>query len=648
MFLLLSISNLHAVQAQEKKVVKIDSVEVKQGSYVLIDDEILFIKQDTTLIFRDSLRYGIGNTDDEKFYQQLKKLASKKKWSKKLYDLLIIEPGENSNIANRSNLFIASQRLNRYQGRRIAALDYKQLPPFGVSIDDTTQRERLVLEKIGNNLHSPTKKFVVENNLLLNQGDLVDLETIHDAERILRELPFIKDARIVPIDSISSGDSVSLQILTQDVFAYSLAAKFHGVKGGALELTHNNFLGLGHQFRNEISYNRNYPERKIGYGAMYRIPNIHRTFISAEANYSSRYDRKLTNIALARDFVSPGIEYAGGLDIGQKFSREWFLDQGSEEVDIDTLLSTHNYQNFWLGRAFKVNFINPRWSNRSRLVVSARYLRKKYIERPEVTESLNPDFQNSQLIMGSLSFSTSQYFTDRLVYSYGRTEDIPYGQKLTFTGGYEKNEFSNRRLVGMDFSMARFFNELGYVYGQIIIESYFRNGKSEQGIIRPSINYISDLSKWGRFKIRHFLDLELTRGINRFNNEFLTINREAGIRGFKSEYVMGHQRLTIHYELVAFSPVDYVGFRLAPYFFYDAALLAQNNDAVYKGNYYHGLGLGIRLRNDNLTFNAIEVRLGFYPHSPADVSGMGLDFSESRQSNFRDFTVKAPNVTPFR
>src|SRR5690606_3646950 len=111
-------------------------------------------------------------------------------------------------------------------------------------------------------------------------------------------LPFIKDARILPIDSLTGGDSVSLQVLTQDVFAYSFRGEFNGVKGGALEVSYNNFLGLGHQVLNQISYNRDYPVQKVGYGAMYRIPNIRRSFISAEANFYRNYEMKLTNIAV--------------------------------------------------------------------------------------------------------------------------------------------------------------------------------------------------------------------------------------------------------------------------------------------------------------------------------------------------------------
>lgn len=633
--------------AQDTTANVMDSILVKKGSYFIIDDQIIQVKKDTVFVFVDSLEYSIGNADDETFYRELKKEASKREWSKKLYDFLIIEPGEGSNPQERNNLFLASRKLRNYRDKRMNGFTFRQLEVFGPSIDDTTRQPKLIFEKIGNNLHITTKEKIIQNNLLLNKGDRLNFEKIQDAERILRELPFIKDARILPIDSLSSGDSLSLQVLTQDVFAYSFGVDFYGTNGGALEVTNNNLFGLGHQLRNQLSFNREHPEMQVGYGLMYRIPNIRRSFISAEANYFRDYNSNLTNIALRRDFISPQIKYAGGVDIGERYINQRFFIHGSED-DIDTLKSTHTYQNLWFGRAFRINFGDKELSDRSRLVLSGRYHRKRYSERPEVTENINREFHHSQMLMGSLSFSTRHYFRDRLVYSYGRTEDIPYGQKISLSSGYERNEFSDRTFASINMSFGRFISELGYLYTEILVESYFRNGKSEQGLVRPGINYFSNLSDWGRFKTRSFITIEFTRGINRFNNEFLTINREYGIRGFNSERVLGNQRLNISYELVAFSPSNIIGFRLAPYFFYDASILGQKNDAIYKGKYYHGFGLGCRLRNENLTFNTIEVRLGFYPNGPEDVGTLGFNISEQLRTRFKDFDVRAPGVTLFR
>jgi hypothetical protein len=643
----LSMLSIPEVLAQDTSAYVKDSIMVKKGSYFLIDDKIIQVKKDTVFVFVDSLKYSIGNTDDETFYRELKEEASKREWSKKLYDFLIIEPGEENSSQERNNLFLASRKIRNYRNKKIHDFTFRQLKVFGPSFNDTTREPKVIFEKIGNSFHTITKEKVIADNLFLKKGDRLDPEKIQDAERILRNLPFIKDVRILPIDSLSSGDSVALQVLTQDVFAYSFGSDFYGTNGGAIEVTNNNLFGLGHLLKSQLSYNRDHPEMQVGYGIKYSIPNIRRSFINAEANYYRHYYTKLTNIAISRDFISPQIKYAGGVDIGEKYLHEHFLLPESEN-EMDTLQSTHTYQNLWFGRAFPVKWRGKELSDRNRLVVSGRYQRKKYSERPEVTEGHNRDFHHSQLLMGSLSFSTRHYFRDRLVYSYGRTEDIPYGQRVTVSGGYERNEFSDRTFASMDLSIGRYVSALGYVYAEVLLESFYRNGKSEQGIIKPGINYFSNLANWGRFKIRNFLTLEFTKGVNRFSNESLTINREYGIRGFHSVWVRGGQRLNINYELVAFSPSYIVGFRLAPYFFYDASLLSQKNEAIFNGKYYHGFGLGCRIRNENLTFNTIVVRLGLYPNGPEDVGALGLNMSEQILTRFKDFEVRAPGVTVFR
>src|SRR5690606_530100 len=231
-------------------------------------------------------------------------------------------------------------------------------------------------------LHTTTRENVIENNLLLKKGARLNPETIQDAERILRDLPFIKDARILPVDSLSSGDSVTLQVLTQDVFAYSFGMDFYGANGAALDLTYNNFLGLGHQLTSLISLNRNFPEQKFGYGFTYRVPNIRRTFIKSEANFIRNYEHRLTNISIGRDFISPEIEYAGGVNIGEEFIQQRFYVPENEN-DVDTLQSTHSYQDLWIGKAFPVNFGDEEFRDRSRWIISGRYFRKRYSERPE-------------------------------------------------------------------------------------------------------------------------------------------------------------------------------------------------------------------------------------------------------------------------
>ena len=632
--------------AQDTTSYLLDTVRVKKGSYFIIDDEIVHVKNDTVLVFVDSIRYSMGSTD-QRFYEKLKDIASKKEWGRKLYDFLIIEPGEENEPHERTNLLISSRKIHNHQNKPIGNFHFKQLEVFGPTIDDTTRSARLIFEKIGNKLHTTTREKTIDRNLFLKVGDRLDPEEIQDAERILRELPFIKDVRILPVDHLSRGDSVILEVITQDAFAYAFDFSFSGMDGGSLGVDYNNFLGLGHQVRNEISYDRDNPEKKLGFGIKYRIPNLRRSFIGAEANFFQNYNEGLINIAVGRGFISPLIKYAGALDIGRAYSRQRYLVSGTDS-EIDTLFSSHSYQDVWFGRAFRVKIGNKEPNNRTRLTISGRYNRKHFIDRPEVQEYNFQGFQHSRLWMGSLSLSTRHYFRDRLIHSYGQTEDIPYGQRFTIAAGHEKNEFGDRIFASANASVARFVPYVGYLYAELVLESFYRHGKSEQGIINPSINYFSNLKKIGRFHTRSFLSLDFMRGINRFNNESLSINNDYGIRGFRSDMGFGNQRLNLSYELVAFSIASPVGFRIAPYFFYDASVLAQHNNSIFKGSYYHGVGLGCRIRNDNLTFNTLEIRLGVYPNGPEDVSLLGFKFSELERIRFKDFDITEPGVTPFQ
>ncbi len=45
--------------------------------------------------------------------------------------------------------------------------------------------------------------------------------------------------------------------------------------------------------------------------------------------------------------------------------------------------------------------------------------------------------QKYQLVTGSLALSSQRFINTSLIYSYGRTEDIPYGYMVEVMGGRE-------------------------------------------------------------------------------------------------------------------------------------------------------------------------------------------------------------------
>ncbi len=65
-----------------------------------------------------------------------------------------------------------------------------------------------------------------------------------------------------------------------------------------------------------------------------------------------------------------------------------------------------------------------------------------------------------------------------------------------------------------------------------------------------------------------------------------------------------------------FSPANYHGFRFAFFGFSDLGLLSSSNTACGKEFTLLSLGLGLRIRNDNLLFNTLQISLAFFPNPP--------------------------------
>jgi hemolysin activation/secretion protein len=67
---------------------------------------------------------------------------------------------------------------------------------------------------------------------------------------------------------------------------------------------------------------------------------------------------------------------------------------------------------------------------------------------------------------------------------------------------------------------------------------------------------------------------------------------------------------------VLFSPINFYGFRFAFFGFVDLGILFGTNEFARNGEVLSSIGLGIRIRNDNLVFNTFQIRLGYFPNLP--------------------------------
>jgi hypothetical protein len=111
---------------------------------------------------------------------------------------------------------------------------------------------------------------------------------------------------------------------------------------------------------------------------------------------------------------------------------------------------------------------------------------------------------------------------------------------------------------------------------------------------------------------------------------------------------LGKQRLNLTAETVYFQKHDFYRFNLAFFIFADLGIMQNEKSWIFKGDYYSGLGIGLRLHNESLVLKTIQIRLTFYPYHPKDVSFIGFLINEQTRQKFYSFQPVPPSPRRFQ
>ncbi len=112
--------------------------------------------------------------------------------------------------------------------------------------DESDSRERNGLFRLANHLHIRTKHSTIQAQLLFAAGDKYRARKLAETERALRLLPYVYDARIVPVRY--ADGKVDLKVITKDVWTLSPGISFAragGANDSRFNLQDTNFLGWG-------------------------------------------------------------------------------------------------------------------------------------------------------------------------------------------------------------------------------------------------------------------------------------------------------------------------------------------------------------------------------------------------------------------
>jgi hypothetical protein len=626
------------LQAQDSlNKAKVNIVKLKAGKVLLAEDTIIVAQQDTVIVLPVKTDYYITNSSNNSIYKKIQQKAYRNSITKELHDIILVPEDSVSKIGS-----VLTQKSEvpflPYRHLKIRNITFEKLDVFGPTIIYPYRKPQTKVGKFANKIHVKTKDGVIFDHLLFKIGDALDPNTLAENERILRELPYIEDARIYIGNLNNRSDSVDLIIVVKDKFSKGFDLNIKSGNTQILDFWDNNIFGSGQELQN--TYYHTPGEKPIeGLDGLYRIRNIGGSFINCQMGYNA-FGAEGYNVRFWRDFFTQRTTYAGNLSYARKNTFTLNKDQWEPLNSI--------YTNFWLGRAFPIRqfgFYNTKLNN---VVVSFGVFDRQFLKSPTTAINSLYQFHNTTYYLANFSFSTQGYFKSNLVYNYGKTEDIPYGFLLNFTHGYEKNQYMERLYNGVSISKGNIIGNFGYLYGNIAFGGFTYQKKFEQGVLRTNTSFFTNLLVINRFKVRHFINISFVKGYRRFSDEILTINNLSGIRGYKNDSAKGTQKLTINLESVYFTPWYVFGFRVAALVYADFGWVGPSIVPMFDNSVYSGFGLGFRIRNEKLVFKTIQLRFAYYPYLPRQANGEF--FTVSEQSKFRPsgFSVKSPEIIGFQ
>lgn len=523
----------------------------------------------------------------------------------------------------------------KYEGKIIRHITLQRLG-FEKMVVDTTRNIEGFISNAANKFHSNTRESVVRDNLFIRVGKPLNPYRVADNERTVRNLPFILDARIYAKPIPGSPDSVDLIVVTRDVFSLGGSVRANIPSVYKINIKDINVDGWGQRIElgQVLDHDRT---PRYGYEALYQWANIKGSFLNATAVYTKlnngisigNENERSVYFKLSRELYQPFARFAGSIELGDNVSRNVY-----NEPDSTFIQYHYSIQDYWMGYSFGYKKLpNNLKENRNRKFIAIRSVEQRFLS-PIYTELIEPDrfaYRNRLAFLAELTFFRQDFYKTQYVAGFGRTEDIPYGYRVSFTAGWERELGNQRPYAG---SVLNYNNVLpsGTILSyQVKLGAYLKDQGIEDVLFSANFERYSKIQRVGRLIVRHRYESGYAALINQNVKRGIDIRDMNGLIGFKPDSLVGLQRVTFGNEVTVFTPVKIIGFRIAPVMRIDWALIRRRAQFFQFDNLFSGFSLGLLARNENLILKTIEARVFYYPKTVEQVKAFRFNVT----SNFR-------------
>lgn len=470
--------------------------------------------------------------------------------------------------------------------------------------DESDSRERNGLFRLANHLHIRTKHSTIQAQLLFAAGDKYRARKLAETERALRLLPYVYDARIVPVRY--ADGKVDLKVITKDVWTLSPGISFAragGANDSRFNLQDTNFLGWGKTL--QVSHGSTVD--RTSDTVAWKDPNVFGSRWTAAMVYEDSSDGSQRSLQAAHPFYSLDAPWSTKIT-AIKFDRTISRYNLGDIVDQ----FNDNETSYELSGGLSSGLIDG-WVKR--LTFGMRYDRNEFLPTPVTSlpaRQLPPARTLSYPFVG-FDILQDKYKKIGDENQIGRTEDLYFGTEVSGEVGLSNGAFGADRNAVMVMLKAVRGIELGGAQ-QLFLTSDFAS-RIEDGRAR---NLIADAG--AKYYWRWRTDWLLYAGLSGTVTDSLDpdmqllLGGDNGLRGYPLRYESGTSRALFTVEQRFFT--DWFPFRLARVGGAIFADVGRTWGSGVVGNSDPGLlrdvGFGLRLGNSRTGLgNVLHVDFAF-------------------------------------
>ncbi len=330
--------------------------------------------------------------DSTHLYENIEAYAGRSKFTQFMYRLFF-KPVADTPVKKGSKKKTSKRPVQKpystFEGKTIRNIHIITLDPFGYSIGDTIKSYPNILSRAGNKLHIRSQPVTIRNLLLFRKNQVFDSLLVKESERLVRSRGFVTDVSFFIKATARNSDSVDIYIRELDKWSIIPNAAVTNNRI-TLKLTERNFMGTGHESRNGFTWRHS--SGKFSYNTQYFIPNFRNTYINSTFQIGTdEFGNSTRRFAIDRPFFSPFAKWAAGVDFSHQ-SRQIYQNTGDSLPTMHQL--KYNVQDFWVGNAIQVYKGRSENKRANSLVTAVRYLRVRYLEKPDELNYLQPLFSD--------------------------------------------------------------------------------------------------------------------------------------------------------------------------------------------------------------------------------------------------------------